>query len=114
MKQWDEAKDIIKKKDKQMRSVWSIPLTPKQEKKYGKHPTQKPEELLKRIILSSTKENDVVLDPFCGSGTTGVVCQKHNRKFVGIDKEKAFLEIAKKRIEEVKNNIFLSLKEPAI
>jgi len=64
-----------------------------------KSPTQKPEELLKRVILSSTKEQDLILDPFCGSGTTGVIAQKYNRKFVGIEKEEAFLEIAKKRIE---------------
>ena len=115
MKYWDETRDLIKNEGKQMRSVWSIPLTPREEKKMGKHPTQKPEELLKRIILSSTNENNLVLDPFCGSGTTGVICKKYNRKFVGIDKEKNFLEIAKKRIENTEQNIehitFSSVKQ---
>ena len=99
MKGWDENRDIIKNKGKQMRSVWSIPLAPGEEKKYGKHPTQKPQELLKRIVLSSTRENDLILDPFCGSGTTGVIAKKYNRKFIGIDKEKKFLELAKMRIK---------------
>ena len=57
MKQWDETKDILKNEGRQMRSVWSIPLTPRAEKQHGKHPTQKPKELLKRVILSSTVES---------------------------------------------------------
>ena len=65
---------------KQMKDVWEGALTPKIEKIYGKHPTQKPEYLLYRIIESSTKENDFILDPFLGSGTTGVVSKKLNRK----------------------------------
>lgn len=101
MKHWDQTKDMIKNEGKQMRSVWSIPLTSKEEKKHGKHPTQKPEELLRRVVLSSTKENDLILDPFCGSGTTGVIAKKYNRKFVGIDKEQGFLEIAKNRLESL-------------
>ena len=109
MKHWEKhgnkAKDIIKNEGKQMRSVWSIPLTPREEKKYGKHPTQKPEELLRRIILSSTQEKDLILDPFCGSGTTGVIAQKYKRKFIGIDQEEIFLEIAKQRIENIAINL---------
>jgi len=84
--------DFIKKPNKQMRSVWAINTPKNEEKKYGKHPTQKPELLLKRIILSSSKEGDVVLDPFCGSGTTGVVALRYKRKFIGIDLEKKYLE----------------------
>jgi site-specific DNA-methyltransferase (adenine-specific) len=57
---------------KQMRNLWQISAPPVEEKKFGKHPTQKPLELLSRIILASTKEGDLVLDPFCGSSTTGV------------------------------------------
>ena len=56
-----------------MRSVWNIPLTPQKEKKEGTHPTQKSEELLRRIILSSTNKEDMGLDPFMGSGTTAKV-----------------------------------------
>ena len=87
MKNYDETNDIIKNQGKQMRSAWSIPTTPQREKKFGKHPTQKPIELLKRIILSSTNENDTVLDPFCGSSTTGVVCKLFHRNYIGIELE---------------------------
>jgi len=77
--------DIIKNPGKQMRSVWSI-LTPgKNEKVHGKHPTQKPEAVLDRIIRASTNPGDVVLDPFSGSATTGVVALRHGRKYIGID-----------------------------
>ena len=85
--------------NKQMRSFWAIPTTPKREKLFGKHPTQKPEELLYRCILSSTNENELILDPFCGSGTTGVVACKNNRRFIGIDNKLEYLELAKRRIE---------------
>jgi site-specific DNA-methyltransferase (adenine-specific) len=98
MKEWD---DKISQKGKQMRSVWHISLTPLSEKSYGKHPTQKPIELLKRIISSSTKENAVVLDPFNGSGTTGVVASMLNRKFIGIDREEDFLKTTIKRIKDL-------------
>ncbi|WQC58964.1 site-specific DNA-methyltransferase [Staphylococcus pseudintermedius] len=62
--------------NKQMKDVWSGPLTPKREKKFGKHPTQKPLYLLERIIEASTKQGDLILDPFLGSGTTGVAAKK--------------------------------------
>lgn len=83
---------------KQMKDVWSGPLTSPNEKKLGKHPTQKPLYLLERIVLASTKEEEIVLDPFMGSGTTGVACKKLNRKFIGIEREAEFVELAKKRI----------------
>ncbi len=93
--------DFIKKTNKQMRSVWAISTPKNGEKKYGKHPTQKPEALLERIILSSSNEGDIVLDPFCGSGTTGVVAIRHKRKFVGIDSEKKYLdELAIPRLKD--------------
>lgn len=102
MKNGSFPKDFIKKQGKQMRSVWSIGTPLAEEKKFGKHPTQKPVELLKRIILSSTNKNDVVLDPFCGSGTTGVAALTYGRRFVGIDQEKKYLEkIAFKRINDI-------------
>lgn len=84
--------DFIKKTGKQMRSVWAINTPCAKEKKYGKHPTQKPEELLKRIVIACSDEGDLVLDPFCGSATTGVVAVRHNRKFVGIDSESEYLD----------------------
>jgi len=93
-------KDVLKKEGKQMRSVWSIALTKKSEKRFGRHPTQKPESLLERVVLSSTNPGDIVLDPFCGSGTTGVVAVRHDRRFIGIDMDKDFLDgIARPRIE---------------
>ena len=100
---WHEA-DPIKKDAKQMRSVWSIPLTKKSEKRHGKHPTQKPESLLERIVLASTNPGDTILDPFCGSGTTGVVAVRRGRKFIGIDMDKHFLyDIAERRIQDEVN-----------
>lgn len=97
---------------KQMRNVWemSAPLT--EEKKFGKHPTQKPVDLLTRIILSSTKENDLVLDPFCGSSTTGIAAILLKRKYVGIDLEEEYLQLSKKRIEEtIKKSSMFEQKE---
>jgi len=91
--------DKLKKENTQMRSVWSITTPKNDEKEFGKHPTQKPLELLKRIVLASTKENDIVLDPFCGSGTTGVACKSiKNRFFIGIEINKNFCDLAKKRL----------------
>ena len=92
--------DKLKKENSQMRSVWSIPAPKSAEKEYGKHPTQKPLDLLKRIVLASTKENNIVLDPFCGSGTTGVACKCYNNiSFIGIEIDKNYCELAKKRLE---------------
>jgi site-specific DNA-methyltransferase (adenine-specific) len=105
MKDWN---DSITPKGKQMRSIWHIPLTPMREKNHGKHPTQKPIELLKRIIISSTKENAMILDPFNGSGTTGVVAKMLNRRYIGVEKEKNFLNITKKRIKALNNEIINS------
>lgn len=84
---------------KQMRDVWEIPTTKKSEKVFGNHPTQKPLELLKRIILASTNEGDIILDPFNGSGTTGIAAVELNRKYIGIELEEEYLEITKKRYQ---------------
>lgn len=82
--------------------LWNIPTTPKKEKKEGYHPTQKPIKLLERIVIASTKENDIVLDPFNGSGTTGIACKNLNRRYIGIDINEEFLELTKKRYEVIK------------
>lgn len=87
---------------KQMKDVWEFSLTKKSEKIYGKHPTQKPLGLLERIILSSTNPGDLILDPFCGSGTTGIAAISNNRRFIGIDQDESYLEIAKKRYKGLK------------
>jgi site-specific DNA-methyltransferase (adenine-specific) len=89
---------------KQMKDVWTGNLTKPSEKKEGKHPTQKPEYLLERIILSSTNTGQIVLDPFCGSGTTGVEAAKNGRLFIGIDNCEEYLQITKKRLEKVTND----------
>ena len=96
----DKIEDSLNPKGKQTRNVWSIPLTPRKEKWAGEHPTQKPVELLRRIILSCSKEGDMVLDPFVGSGTTSVVAKSLGRNSVGIDRDKDYLEIAKKRLAQ--------------
>ena len=89
---------------KQMKDVWSSDLwtgglTPPREKIFGKHPAQKPLYLLKRILLSSTREGDLILDPFAGSGTTGVACKLlGGRKFIGIENDSDFIALAKERL----------------
>ena len=77
-------------------------MTKPSEKKNGKHPTQKPLEILERIILASTNENDLILDPFCGSSTTGIAATKLNRKYVGIDNSKEYLDLSIRRYQEIK------------
>lgn len=86
---------------KQMKDVWTGSMTKPSEKKDGKHPTQKPEYLLDRIVLASTEEGQTVLDPFCGSGTTGVSALRYGRNFIGIDNCEEYLQITKKRLERV-------------
>lgn len=94
--------------DKQMRSDWYIPICTGGEriKVEGTkaHSTQKPEALLRRVILSSTKIGDTILDPFFGTGTTGAVAKKLGRNFIGIEKEAFYLEIAKGRIAAADKN----------
>lgn len=87
-----------------MKDVWTGSLTKPSEKLEGKHPTQKPEYLLERIILASTEKGQVILDPFCGSGTTGVEAVKCGRKFIGIDVSEEYMEISKKRLEKLLND----------
>ena len=90
--------------NKQMKDVWTTSLTKPSEKKQGKHPTQKPLEILDRIILASTKENDLILDPFCGSSTTGIAATKLNRKYIGIDNQKEYLDLSIRRYKEIKGD----------
>jgi site-specific DNA-methyltransferase (adenine-specific) len=102
MKEGDWSEDSIKRPKSQMRSVWAVNTPKPEEKKYGKHPTQKPELLLKRIILASTNEDDLILDPFTGSSTTGLAAYKYKRRFIGIDNEKGYLDLSIKRFEDLK------------
>jgi site-specific DNA-methyltransferase (adenine-specific) len=83
-----------------MQSVWTIAPPRSFEKRYGKHPTQKPEALLDRIILASSESGDLVLDPFCGSDATGVCAVRHGRKHIGIDMVKEWLQVARQRLRD--------------
>ena len=102
MKDGNWPEDKLKKPNLQMRSVCSLGTPKPEEKKYGKHPTQKPVDLLNRIVLASTNKGDVILDPFAGSSTTGIAAAINDRKFVGIDLEKKYLELSKKRFYDVR------------
>ncbi len=97
----DKAKDGS---EKQMRDLWVMPVCQGKERIRGDngkaaHPTQKPEKLLERIILASSNKGDIVLDPFLGSGTTAVVAQRLNRKWIGIESEGKYIKLAEKRIK---------------
>ncbi len=87
--------------DKQMLSFWSIKAPGSAEKIYGKHPTQKPIELLYRIVLASSRAGDIVLDPFTGSSTTGVAAVREKRQFIGIELEEGYLRTSIKRIKDL-------------
>jgi len=105
MKDGDWRDDFLKKPNKQMRSVWAINTPKPIEKIFGKHPTQKPETLLKRVVLASTNKGQLVLDPFTGSSTTGLIAQLYGRKFIGVDNEKTYLDLSIKRFNVLKRNM---------
>ena len=88
--------------NKRMKDVWTTSLTKPSEKKQGKHPTQKPLEILNRIILASTKKKKMILKKFCGSSTTGIAAVKLNRRYIGIDNEKEYLDLSIRRYQEIK------------
>ncbi len=89
--------------NKQMKDVWSLPAIAPWEKSCGKHPTQKPLSVLTRLILASTQKGTWILDPFTGSSTTGISANLLERKFLGIDLEKDFLDISINRRKEIEN-----------
>ena len=86
---------------KQMKNLWSITPPKKSEKLEGRHPTQKPLELLERIILASTNPGDHILDPFSGSATTGIAALQHGRRYVGIEREEDYLALSRRRFERL-------------
>ena len=92
--------DLINSPDPtgQVSSVWKIRTVPKREKQHGYHPTQKPLRLVRRALLASTRENDLVFDPFAGSGTTAVAAKELGRFFVGAEMEEEFAALASRRI----------------
>ena len=97
--------EVTHKPGESMGSVWAIPATDKREKVFGYHPTQKPYDLLLRVVFASSREGDLVLDPFCGTGTTGLVAYKNGRDFIGIDFTKEYLDIAVRRFEHLKRQL---------
>jgi len=108
MKNGKFPEDKIKKENTQMRSVWSVSTPKGSEKEFGKHPTQKPLDLLLRIIMASTNEGDIILDPFNGGGTTGVASLIiENRYYVGIEIDTKYCKLTKDRLLDLK-------KEPSL
>ncbi|NVK20248.1 MAG: site-specific DNA-methyltransferase [Methylocystaceae bacterium] len=100
--------------DVQMRSDWLLPICNggerlKNEEGEKAHPTQKPESLLYRVIMASSKPGDVVLDPFFGTGTTGAVAKKLGRNFIGLERETDYIKVAEKRIKAIKAEVDTSL-----
>ncbi|MGD9639161.1 MAG: site-specific DNA-methyltransferase [Alphaproteobacteria bacterium] len=96
----------------QMRSDWTLPICNGSERLKNDegtkvHPTQKPESLLYRVLLSSTNPDDVILDPFFGTGTTGAVAKKLGRKFIGIERDETYIKQAQKRIDAITETIDL-------
>ena len=111
--------------DKQDKSIWDISICIGNERlkdKNGKkaHSTQKPEQLLYKVILSTSKPNDIILDPFFGSGTTGAIAKRLGRNYIGLEKERKYINIAKKRIDDIEldntdiHNLALEVKPPRV
>ena len=106
MKHGKFPEDKIKKENTQMRSVWAIPAPKSGEKEFGKHPTQKPLDLLTRIIKASTNAGDVILDPFNGSGTTGVASSLvGGRYYIGCEINDDYCALTVKRLLSVTNQV---------
>ena len=111
--------------DKQDKSIWNISICIGNERlkdSSGKkvHSTQKPEKLLYKVILSSTKPNDIILDPFFGTGTTGAIAKRLGRNFIGIEQNEVYIKEAKKRIDNINietsvlSNLSLEVKPPRV
>ena len=98
--------DLMKSEnnDKQMKSVWQIYPPTREEKTFGKHPTQKPVALVSRCIRASTREGDFVFDPFAGSSTTGVAAIELNRQYCGIEMQDSFVMLSIQRITKMQDN----------
>jgi site-specific DNA-methyltransferase (adenine-specific) len=90
----------------QVGSVWRMPPPPRREKLHGRHPTQKPLRLVRRALVACTGEGDLVLDPFSGSGTTGVAAKELNRSFVGAETEPEYAALATRRIAAAERGRF--------
>jgi site-specific DNA-methyltransferase (adenine-specific) len=85
---------------RQMKNVWRLPAARKSEKRHGKHPTQKPVELVARCLRASTNPDDLIVDPFAGTGATGVAALSLGRRFLGVEREEQYAQIAAVRLAE--------------
>jgi site-specific DNA-methyltransferase (adenine-specific) len=104
-KNWTFNYEVLKTltdNGKQMRNMWDIPMTPTSERIHGKHPSQKPLVLSRRLILGFTNPGDLVLDPFLGSGSFAVAAKELGRDYLGIDQDEEYAGLAKKRIAAAK------------
>ncbi len=90
---------------KQLRNLWTFPCTSRSEREHGGHPTQKPLELVERIVRLWTRPNDLVLDCFLGTGTTAIASEKLERRWAGIERDPAYAEIANRRLSEFRASI---------
>ena len=97
-----QMKDFFEFDEEDNSIVYTSSTGSRKEKTFGKHPTQKPLCLLERLVLAATNENDLILDPFNGSGTTGLAAIKYNRRYIGIDNIEEYLDISKKRYLNLK------------
>ncbi len=100
-KNWIFNYNLLKKRNggKQMRNMWDIPMTPSSEKKCGKHPSQKPLEVISRLVLGASNEGELIIDPFVGSGTLPLAATIHKRRFLGIDDNPLYIDLTKKRLD---------------
>jgi site-specific DNA-methyltransferase (adenine-specific) len=101
-KNWTFNYDVGKEINggKQLRNMWDIPMTPLREKEHGKHPSQKPIEVVGRLVRCCTNKGDSIIDPFCGSGTVPVVAKGLGRKYLGIDSNEEYVHLAKRRLKD--------------
>ena len=93
---WD-AKEM--NDGRQLQNVWEFPVTPRSERSHGRHPSQKPLALLERLVLLCSRPGDAILDPFAGTGTLGLAARKHNRRWLMIENNADYVEIARRRLE---------------
>ena len=106
---YDELKAMTEN-GKQMRNMWDIPMTPTSERKSGKHPSQKPLRLSERLILGFTEPGSLILDPFAGSGSFLVAAATCGRDYLGIEREREFVDLAKRRIKVALSTVQLQLE----
>lgn len=104
-KEYSDESDLLKQPGKQMRTVWDIPNNKKSEEtQFGKHPTQKPLKVCRRIIAIASKPGDIILAPFSGSGSECVAAKELGRHYIGIENDAKYVELALKRLEQEKQS----------